>query len=454
MRWYNTGTLGILYLYRSMNAPNMTLPENLLQDGMRAARAGQREKARDLLMQVVQADERNEMAWLWLSGVVDDPEDVRICLQNVLDINPNNERALKGIAWLNAHHPVVESAPVQPATSETVVLNQGSAAVGETIALNQAQVAEVVASAPAQKVYTVDDIEILEGRLPDVENPCPYCGVPTSLEQTKCPKCGKSLTVKSNDARPRSWATVCLTAFGVLNLLGGLFNLIRTVLQGFNIMNETGTDPSTFLGRLLGGLLFLLLYALFVRGLWNQKVWAFVLHLIWLVLYAIALVLFVVLFSIAGMAVYQVLPPELLGQAGRVTFMLIGIGIVMGLIFVVELVITIFAWKDFFGGKVRIITDVPSRSDEEHYNMGLAYKKRGMWYIATREWEMAAAKRPSDPNYRRILGLAYAQMKEYGRALRELREALRLRVNDQQLREDIAFVENMALKELNAQNRT
>src|SRR5690606_23085429 len=100
-----------------------------------------------------------------------------------------------------------------------------------------------------------------------------------------------------------------------------------------------GTDPSTFLGRLLGGLLFLLLYALFVRGLWNQKVWAFVLHLIWLVLYAIALVLFVVLFSIAGMAVYQVLPPELLGQAGRVTFMLIGIGIVMGLIFVVELVI-------------------------------------------------------------------------------------------------------------------
>ena len=58
----------------------------LLQQGIVAARAGKREEARALLMQVVEDDERNEQGWLWLAGVVDDPEDVRTCLQNVLDL--------------------------------------------------------------------------------------------------------------------------------------------------------------------------------------------------------------------------------------------------------------------------------------------------------------------------------------------------------------------------------
>ena len=39
----------------------------LLEEGITAAKAGQKERARQCLMQVVKADENNEQAWLWLS---------------------------------------------------------------------------------------------------------------------------------------------------------------------------------------------------------------------------------------------------------------------------------------------------------------------------------------------------------------------------------------------------
>jgi hypothetical protein len=54
-------------------------------------------------MQVVQADERNEEGWLWLSGAVNDAEDQQVALENVLDINPTNEAARQGLAWLAQH---------------------------------------------------------------------------------------------------------------------------------------------------------------------------------------------------------------------------------------------------------------------------------------------------------------------------------------------------------------
>ena len=60
----------------------------------------QRERARDLLMRVVEQDEENALAWLWLSGVVDGLDDREICLENVLSIEPDNTLAQKGLQVL------------------------------------------------------------------------------------------------------------------------------------------------------------------------------------------------------------------------------------------------------------------------------------------------------------------------------------------------------------------
>jgi hypothetical protein len=67
--------------------------QNLLDEGIAALRAGKKEAARLKLMQVINADERNEFAWLYLSEAVEDDGDRQICLENVLAINPANERA-------------------------------------------------------------------------------------------------------------------------------------------------------------------------------------------------------------------------------------------------------------------------------------------------------------------------------------------------------------------------
>jgi tetratricopeptide (TPR) repeat protein len=64
----------------------------ILQRAIQAARAGRRAEARDLLIDLVETDPQNEMAWVWLSGLVDSLEDKIIACENVLTINPSNEK--------------------------------------------------------------------------------------------------------------------------------------------------------------------------------------------------------------------------------------------------------------------------------------------------------------------------------------------------------------------------
>lgn len=73
-----------------------------LDQAILAAKEGRKAEARRLLETVLDADERNEQAWLWLSGLVDSDEERSICLENVLTINPHNEAARKGLRALGA----------------------------------------------------------------------------------------------------------------------------------------------------------------------------------------------------------------------------------------------------------------------------------------------------------------------------------------------------------------
>jgi hypothetical protein len=74
----------------------------LLSAGVDAVKAKKREEARELLYQVIDLDERNATAWLWLSGVVDGIDARIVCLENVLAINPHHEVATEGLRYLKA----------------------------------------------------------------------------------------------------------------------------------------------------------------------------------------------------------------------------------------------------------------------------------------------------------------------------------------------------------------
>ena len=91
------------------------MTDNLLEQGISAALTGRRDEARTLLAQVVEADDRNEQAWFWLSGLVEDPEEIRTCLENVLHLNPDNVKAQQGLAWVEQRHGVRPAADVAAA---------------------------------------------------------------------------------------------------------------------------------------------------------------------------------------------------------------------------------------------------------------------------------------------------------------------------------------------------
>jgi hypothetical protein len=72
----------------------------LLQKGIASARSGRSDEARQILQQVIEADPSNEMAWLWLSGLMTTNQQKRACLEQVLEANPENVYARAGLARL------------------------------------------------------------------------------------------------------------------------------------------------------------------------------------------------------------------------------------------------------------------------------------------------------------------------------------------------------------------
>jgi tetratricopeptide (TPR) repeat protein len=65
----------------------MSTSESSLRQAIQAAKAGRRAEALELLLNLVEADPHRELAWLWLSELVADPQDKIIALENALALN-------------------------------------------------------------------------------------------------------------------------------------------------------------------------------------------------------------------------------------------------------------------------------------------------------------------------------------------------------------------------------
>lgn len=71
-----------------------------LQKAISAIKLGDKEAGRRILVRILKSDGQNEFAWLWMTKVVDTNEKRLECLRKVLEINPNNEVAKRGILQL------------------------------------------------------------------------------------------------------------------------------------------------------------------------------------------------------------------------------------------------------------------------------------------------------------------------------------------------------------------
>ncbi|MCC7452445.1 MAG: hypothetical protein IT324_33905 [Anaerolineae bacterium] len=87
---------------------------SLVEQGIAAYRSGNKEEAVRLLGQALRENRQNEEAWLYLGAALDDPAKKRQAFEQVLQINPDNDKAKNALARLDAAAGVTPPSPAAP----------------------------------------------------------------------------------------------------------------------------------------------------------------------------------------------------------------------------------------------------------------------------------------------------------------------------------------------------
>ena len=108
----------------------MSTPENeaLLEEAIAHVNAGEIEQGRAKLERVLEQNPKSDRAWVWLSGCVEDPRQRRICLQQALNANPNNQAALDGMQMLEGKLVPSSQAPPSLVESRLSAIGMGNEA--------------------------------------------------------------------------------------------------------------------------------------------------------------------------------------------------------------------------------------------------------------------------------------------------------------------------------------
>jgi tetratricopeptide (TPR) repeat protein len=419
------------------------MTDNLLEQGISAALTGRREDARALLAQVVEADERNEQAWLWLSGLVEDPEEIRTCLENVLHLNPNNVKAQQGLAWVEQQHgarPATEVAAIDARSEQPALAESDPASPAEPIPQEKPDPSAVLAVA----------------ELAPINDPCPFCGAATP-EAKRCPSCGKPLMVRAEGNEQRSKA---LTTLGVLWSIGGILSLLGAALMvalfvflqrnsrmyGMTPADLTraGVSMAGLYGQLLSGVVYGVFQLLIARGLFQRKRWAWIVTAVLQGLQLLAMLLFVVFFSVLSRMLLMSMPGATSRSGSPVSSVLLTV--IMLLLFlpqIIAMLLLFFSYGDVFAPMQRQVLHVGVVSPVKHYNNGLDYKNRGMWYMAAQEWSTAVKQAPLEPSFLHALGLAFVQLGQFDRARITLDFARQVAPADAAIIDSRALVDKM-----------
>ncbi|KAA3664054.1 MAG: hypothetical protein DWQ04_07670 [Chloroflexi bacterium] len=378
----------------------MTNTNQLIQAGAKALKAGERDKAHQLLMQAVQQDEQNEKAWLWLSGAVKTKEERRVCLENVLTLNPDNATAKKGLTKLG--YPIPEPPPPKPESEPE-----------PDIEVDWATPYFDPSNAPAE----VNDPHVQ--KFQDVwssnEQICAYCAHPIKRGDKRCANCKRPLIGKElvNPSRSRYLTIwVILRSVGHLLLLFGLILISATFTQ-LPLEFQIASSVTIWL---FGGI-YLLISGGLTAALYFRQAWAY-----WL---AVIIIIGSIGFSFAGSIMQANAPtpvpsPDIPGW----------LSFVCALPFIVIQVMYIYmvfmAFGDFKKEKMWRIAAASEKIKEPMRldKIGQMLAKRSMWASAIMYWQRAAGLNPGNTAILRRLANGYAHLGFYERSLDTLNQAL------------------------------
>lgn len=426
-------------------------PEQLqqeLQQGIAALKAGQRDEARERLTAVISADEQNEKAWLWLSGAVDSNDDRRICLENVLTINPNNATAKRGLTKLP---PAASTATTNQASSQT----SSRAPVSTASAILHPERYEAAPSQPPPPTTAPAPIPnqvaiIATSSYDDVwsrnEELCPYCAHPVDKLQNNCPGCGKNLIV--NQFRYPDPSINLVLYWVLLAGIGQIF-MLKVI---FLIIVERRTVPAIVNG------IFIIIFFVLAAGVNFRQPWA--LYGSYVVLGALLLFSFMTMFTPLDLS--QVGAIQINENTGAVIGGLVNrFGAFLDIFLLTAVILALFygiarAGTDFERVRSRQIAIVHKGMRDPATLSATARRlaKSQMWAAAILHWQRAAAKEPTRWNHQLSLGQAYARLGFYERALDALQSARKLTTLPERQAEIDAIITAVSEKQASVQTAT
>lgn len=395
-----------------------SVPEKL-RAGITAVKNGDRTQGRALLEAVLEADERNEKAWLWLSGAVETAEERQICLENVLAINPENALAQKGLAKLAQAAP--EKAPeggrVQVVRREYAPLSTASALLYPDDHIKTWEWRDPTAVQATAVTPGYQSSESYQDIWTKAVPMCGYCAQELTREDSRCPACKKNLMVSSfrypNASSGLTVLWVLVLGVGQLFVLQVLYN----ILARHNLYAAVGS-----------GMVAVLFVGL-AAGIHFRQNWA---HLT--AIYALVAVILGLLLRWALPADLAALGLENLDPAIRdfILPLTSGFGETLRVFILAGAVLALFyavfkAGPDFDRVTVRqVATLTKGPTTAADFNAAATQLARnGLWATAVLHWQNAAAKAPQQLAYQESLGRAYAQLGFFERSLDVLQGALK-----------------------------
>jgi tetratricopeptide (TPR) repeat protein len=372
--------------------------ENLLQAGIAAIKRRDLAQGRDLLLELVNEDDQQEEAWLWLSVAVESTADKLVALENVLTLNPANTAAQKRLARLKSR---------QAGVSEPTPVSADN----------------YLAGAPLEPDDGIDD-----------PLQCPYCGQMTAEADKTCLHCGRPLFERVAKSDMSDYLKTALLLLGIAAALGAIETAAPALALTATQAQDKGTllflsqlpTVSWFLGDFLqSGMTAALAQTLIVAFLARSGLLALTLFGLsqrWAPAYFTACVL------LAGDIAWNI-------------FLLIMsyLGLVSGLLSLglTVIILSLLAASDreFAVTLERLWTrpDSKARSAVDFYRRGHNYRKYGQWALAVAQWRKAVGLAPKEVAYYKDLGIGYAQIGRYDRSLKVLEEAQRQAPDDTQI---------------------
>lgn len=386
--------------------------KQLLNAGIAATQRGDKAQGRELLLRVVEADERIEPAWLWLAAALEDPADQLLALENVLTLNPRHPQALAGAAALRAQLGVSAPPPAAPEADETpspVTPAEAAWLPSEP----RTAVAPVVV--PPQPTADMVDGTTFE----DDPYQCAYCGRPTLPEDERCPFCGRNLLMPGfwKGGSYQYWLLILVG----LQVQAGMLQVAGTVLQGsfpeaLNIVPGAGallvTPVAPAVARLIAYGLALLVLLQDHRRAYHAT-------------------LLVALADGAWMAwaytTGQISAPLAVVNAS--------LGALIGLLAATALISQAQARQ-----RRRVVLGRGLVSAPQMHEQAETYAQQGLWALAALHWRRAIGKDPRNLAYYKGLGRAQVALKQYAQAIRTFRSGVELAPDDKEFQRLIESV--------------